>query len=72
MSTSPDLILLSGDQTYQHTALIHGFLQTMFAIGELTRSLPTIVQMDDHDYGQGNIFGAANGNELSGRGFEKP
>eukprot|EP00559_Dactyliosolen_fragilissimus_P001643 CAMPEP_0184856976 /NCGR_PEP_ID=MMETSP0580-20130426/2146_1 /TAXON_ID=1118495 /ORGANISM="Dactyliosolen fragilissimus" /LENGTH=287 /DNA_ID=CAMNT_0027352309 /DNA_START=686 /DNA_END=1546 /DNA_ORIENTATION=+ len=33
--------------------------------------MPTIVQMDDHDYGQGNLFGAGEGDERSGGGFEK-
>lgn len=71
-STSPDLLILSGDQTYHHNDLVHGFLETIYTIQELTRSRPTLVLMDDHDYGQANLNGAADGDEISGWGFEKP
>ena len=73
-STSPNLLILSGDQTYQHEELVYGFLETLYTIQEITRNIPTIVQMDDHDYGQKNLFGAGagdNNGELSGSGFEK-
>ena len=67
---NPDLIVLQGDQTYFHTELGYGFLETIYSLNRLTRSIPTIVQMDDHDYGQGNIWGAANGpSDSSGAGF---
>jgi len=71
LSTSPDLIILSGDMTYNHKSLVFGFLETILTISEITRSTPTIVQMDDHDYGQGNLWGAGEGSQNSGKGFEK-
>jgi phosphodiesterase/alkaline phosphatase D-like protein len=70
---NPDLILLQGDQTYSHSDLGFGFLQLAYSIREITRSVPTIVQMDDHDYGEGNLWGANESpNDESGAGFFKP
>jgi hypothetical protein len=70
---SPDLIILQGDQTYFHDDLGLGFLQTVYSISEITRSVPTIVQMDDHDYGAGNLWGANESpKDDSGAGFFKP
>ena len=69
LSHSPDLVVLQGDQTYAHMHRGFGFLETIYSINRLTRSIPTIVQMDDHDYGQGNIWGAATGAANSGAGF---
>jgi len=72
-SQGPDLLLLQGDQTYVHDHLGFGFLHLIYSIQELTRSTPTIVQMDDHDYGSGNLWGAGyTEDEESGSGFEKP
>eukprot|EP00559_Dactyliosolen_fragilissimus_P006889 CAMPEP_0184870946 /NCGR_PEP_ID=MMETSP0580-20130426/39326_1 /TAXON_ID=1118495 /ORGANISM="Dactyliosolen fragilissimus" /LENGTH=731 /DNA_ID=CAMNT_0027373343 /DNA_START=60 /DNA_END=2252 /DNA_ORIENTATION=+ len=70
-ATNPDLLILSGDQTYSHRELVYGFQETLHSIQHLTRNIPTIVMMDDHDYGQGNLMGADTGDEESGSGFEK-
>lgn len=68
---NPDLIVLQGDQTYFHNELGYGFLETIHSLNRLTRSIPTIVQMDDHDYAQGNIWGAGSDpNDNSGEGFD--
>lgn len=72
LDTKPDLLVLSGDQTYLHDHLVLGFLELVYTINELTRSRPTIVQMDDHDYAEGNIWGAGLNtveNDDSGKGF---
>jgi hypothetical protein len=53
------------------TQLLYGFLETVYTMSQITRNIPTIVQMDDHDYGQGNIWGAGYGDEDSGNGFKK-
>lgn len=72
LQTKPDILVLSGDQTYLHENLGYGFLETMFTIRDITRNIPTIVQLDDHDYGMGNIWGAGEGGEDdSGSGFAK-
>jgi hypothetical protein len=42
---TPDLLVLQGDQTYFHHALSYGFLELIYSINELTRSIPTIVQV---------------------------
>jgi hypothetical protein len=70
---NPDLVVLQGDQTYFHSDLGFGFLHLVYAISEMTRSVPTIVQMDDHDYGEPNLWGAhGSTEEESGAGFFKP
>jgi hypothetical protein len=48
---SPDLVVLQGDQTYFHHILAYGFLELVYTINSVTRNVPTIVQMDDHDIG---------------------
>jgi hypothetical protein len=69
---SPDLLLLQGDQTYYHGHLGFGFLNLLYSIHDLTRSTPTVVQMDDHDYGEGNLRGAGYSSvDTSGAGFSK-
>ncbi|KAG7361567.1 PhoD-like phosphatase [Nitzschia inconspicua] len=70
IAQDPDILVLQGDQTYFHTNLLYGFLETIYAINDLTRNIPTIVQLDDHDYGQGNIWGAWDDDEDSGAGFD--
>jgi hypothetical protein len=67
----PDLLVLQGDQTYAKT-LAYGFLELVYSMHELTRNTPTIVQMDDHDYGEPNLWGAGESDEESGSGFSKP
>lgn len=67
----PDLVLLQGDQTYFSKSLSYGFIELVYTIQDITRSTPAIVQMDDHDYGEPNLWGAGNGDEESGSGFTK-
>ncbi|GKY95923.1 hypothetical protein MPSEU_000552900 [Mayamaea pseudoterrestris] len=57
LESKPNLVALQGDQTYM-SALGYGFTELVYSMSEVTRNLPTLVQMDDHDYGQGNLFGA--------------
>eukprot|EP00966_Prymnesium_polylepis_P142298 3285723-Prymnesium_polylepis.1 len=72
LSTNPDIIVLHGDQTYQHEELQYGFLETAYTLHVLTRDRPTITLIDDHDYGLSNIWGAGEEDELSGSGFISP
>lgn len=70
LKSRPNVIALLGDHNYFHHQASYGFLETIYSINKLTKSLPTIVQMDDHDYGLGNIFGAGvDGAYNSGDGF---
>jgi hypothetical protein len=71
VESKPDLLSLQGDQTYMNV-LAYGFVELMYTMNEITRNIPTLVQMDDHDYGQGNLYGAALGAENSGDGFFRP
>jgi hypothetical protein len=70
---SADMLILQGDQTYFGANLGYGFLELVYSLRSLTRSMPTIVQMDDHDYGEGNIWGAGDWeDDTSGAGFGQP
>ncbi len=55
----PDLLFFSGDQSYDHTDHLAAWLQFGRQYGEVTRDRPTVSIPDDHDVGQGNIWGAA-------------
>ncbi|CAH8284205.1 hypothetical protein EV196_103290 [Mariniflexile fucanivorans] len=53
----PDLIFFSGDQVYDHSQHYLYWLKFGTDFGELLRNTPTICIVDDHDVGQGNIWG---------------
>lgn len=55
---NPDLLFFSGDQSYDHTDHLYAWLLFGRQYGELTKDRPTICIPDDHDVGQGNIWGA--------------
>ena len=54
----PDLIFFSGDQVYDHSQHYIYWLKFGTDFKELLRNTPTICITDDHDVGQGNIWGA--------------
>ncbi len=54
---NPDLLFFSGDQVYDHSQHYLYWLKFGEAFGELLRNTPTICIVDDHDIGQGNIWG---------------
>lgn len=54
----PDLLFFSGDQSYDHTRHYEAWLLFGQEFGEIIRDRPTITIPDDHDVGQGNIWGA--------------
>jgi hypothetical protein len=58
LSQDPDLIFFAGDQTYHHTQHTAGYLEFGLQFRELFRNRPMIAIPDDHDVGQGNIWGA--------------
>jgi len=54
----PDLLFFSGDQVYDHGQHYASWLQFGRQFGEIIRDYPTITIPDDHDVGQGNLWGA--------------
>ena len=71
VAAKPNILALQGDQTYMNV-LGYGFTELIYSINSLTRRMPTLVQMDDHDYGEGNLWGASDAGETSGDGFSRP
>lgn len=53
----PDLLFFAGDQTYHHTQHTAGWLEFGMQFRDLIKDRPTISIPDDHDVGQGNIWG---------------
>lgn len=53
----PDLLFFSGDQVYDHSQHYLYWLKFGRDFGEIIRNTPTICITDDHDVGQGNIWG---------------
>ena len=54
----PDLLFFSGDQSYDHSKHTAAWLLFGRQFGEIIKDRPTIAIPDDHDVGQGNIWGA--------------
>lgn len=54
----PDLLFFSGDQSYDHKRHYEAWLLFGQQFGEVIRDRPTIAIPDDHDVGQGNLWGA--------------
>ncbi len=53
----PDLLFFSGDQSYDHKRHYQAWLLFGRQFGEITKDRPTICIPDDHDIGQGNVWG---------------
>ncbi|TWU22721.1 hypothetical protein [Bythopirellula polymerisocia] len=52
-----DLLFFSGDQVYTHREHLGDWLRFGEQFGEITRDRPTVTLPDDHDVGQGNLWG---------------
>ena len=55
---NPDLLFFSGDQVYDHSQHYLYWIKFGEDFGEIIRNYPTICIPDDHDVGQGNLWGA--------------
>ncbi len=55
----PDLLFFSGDQSYDHERHLQAWLLFGQQFGEIIKDRPTICIPDDHDIGQGNVWGEA-------------
>lgn len=53
----PDLVFFAGDQSYDHTEHTAAWLKFGLAFREIFRQRPCITIPDDHDVGQGNLWG---------------
>ncbi|WP_051336297.1 alkaline phosphatase D family protein [Aquimarina latercula] len=53
----PDLLFFAGDQVYEHSEHLVHWLKFGRDFGDIIRNTPTICITDDHDIGQGNIWG---------------
>lgn len=54
---NPDLVFFAGDQSYDHTEHTAAWLLFGLQFRELFRVRPCITIPDDHDIGQGNLWG---------------
>jgi len=54
---NPDLIFFAGDQSYDHREHTAAWLKFGMQFRDLFRNRPCITIPDDHDIGQGNIWG---------------
>jgi len=53
----PDLLFFAGDQSYDHKQHLAAWLLFGRQFGEIIKDYPTITIPDDHDVGQGNLWG---------------
>ena len=53
----PDLVFFAGDQSYDHTEHTAAWLKFGMQFREVFRNRPCITIPDDHDIGQGNLWG---------------
>ena len=53
----PDLLFFAGDQVYHHSEHLIYWLKFGRDFGDIIRNTPTICITDDHDIGQGNLWG---------------
>jgi len=66
----PDVLFFSGDQVYDHGKHFPSWLQFGRQFGEVIRDRPTITIPDDHDVGNGNLWGA--GGKVGPDGYKDP
>ena len=65
----PDILFFSGDQVYDHSEHYIHWLQFGRDFGDIIKNTPTICIPDDHDIGQGNLWGAGGKKAKSRRGI---
>jgi hypothetical protein len=53
----PDLVFFAGDQSYDHKEHTAAWLKFGLAFREIFRERPCVTIPDDHDIGQGNLWG---------------
>ena len=53
----PDMLFFAGDQTYDHTEHTAGWILWGTQFKEIIKDRPVVTIPDDHDIGQGNLWG---------------
>ena len=66
----PDLLFFSGDQSYDHKLHLAAWLLFGRQFGEIIKDRPTIAIPDDHDVGQGNLWGHSGRKSHTGAGHD--
>jgi hypothetical protein len=66
----PDMLFFSGDQSYDHKSHLAAWLLFGKQFGEIIKDRPTICLPDDHDVGQGNIWGEGGKKASSAKGSD--
>lgn len=64
----PDVLFFAGDQVYHHSEHLVYWLKFGRDFGDIIRNTPTICIPDDHDIGQGNLWGNGGKKASSRRG----
>lgn len=54
---NPDVLFFAGDQVYDHSDHYGNWIKFGETFGDIIKNTPTITIPDDHDVGQGNIWG---------------
>ncbi|MEN1680691.1 MAG: hypothetical protein AAGJ46_13965 [Planctomycetota bacterium] len=67
LAQDPDLLFFSGDQSYDHKRHYAAWMLFGRQFGEIIKDRPTVCIPDDHDVGQGNLWGAG-GAKSTGKG----
>jgi len=66
----PDLVFFAGDQSYDHTEHTAAWLKFGLAFKEIFRERPCVTIPDDHDIGQGNLWGEGGKQAKAGAGHD--
>ncbi|MDC0937211.1 hypothetical protein OAS39_13080, partial [Pirellulales bacterium] len=66
----PDLIFFAGDQSYDHSQHTAAWLRFGWQFRETFRNRPCITIPDDHDIGQGNVWGEGGKKAMSKDGSD--
>lgn len=64
----PDLLFFAGDQHYDHTEHTAGWIMWGTQFREIIKDRPVVTIPDDHDIGQGNLWGEGGKKASSGAG----
>jgi hypothetical protein len=67
---NPDLVFFAGDQSYDHTEHTAAWLKFGLAFKEIFRERPCVTIPDDHDIGQGNLWGEGGKQSKTGAGHD--
>lgn len=66
----PDLVFFAGDQSYDHKQHTAAWLKFGLAFREIFRGRPCVTIPDDHDIGQGNLWGEGGKESMTGAGHD--